>query len=213
MTSEITDYKESFSPQENVINIHGDLVDTFFQVLEKNSLKNLLQFADYFPKFDLRDNIPQTAQLTEIYTIFSQFRKIQRDHGIELPDAISYRSINLKNMQDADQVIKRSAVDGGKSPTDTSVGVCVSEIGMVTTDKALKMAKVGLVQNNEPCVLFIYDSSKLQHLSDSEIAADKSLKFITGYGVKPKDGLSLSDALIGIIRLQNPGTRQHLSLS
>ena len=124
----------------------------------------------------------------------------------ELPSQLAYRFVSFDYKEEVNSAIQQASINGGKNPTDTRVGMCVS-----VTDKALDIAKVDLIQNNKPGVLFIYDNSKFQPLSKVEIEADKSLIFSGGYGVKPIEGLRFKDSVVGMIRLENPGVKRILT--
>ncbi len=93
-----------------------------------------------------------------------------------------------------DQIIEDSEINGGKSKKDDTPGINVDD-----GSKIVDYLTIQIEQNKDNVVVFIYNKSKLQGLSKEE---SEQTNFVGGYGVKPKDGLTLRDALLGTMVLE-----------
>ncbi|MCX6731059.1 MAG: hypothetical protein NTZ55_04370, partial [Candidatus Roizmanbacteria bacterium] len=193
-----------------ILTIERKLITPFFDMLHRGrGLSLLLNMPELCLKTDQARGIKTTEEEIQLYEKFAGLKSDLQALGMEkLPENLAYRFVRFNTIEEVDQAINLAGVHGGKDPNDKRVGVCVS-----TTQKALDIAHVDLIQNDMPGALFIYDNDKLEPLTKEEIEADKSLNFVAGYGVKAKKGLQLSNAIVATIKMENPGVKRYLTYS
>lgn len=204
-------HKEPIQHQPtNILTIERSLITPFFDLLHRGSgLSLLLNIPELCLKSDRVRGIKTSEAEMKLYEKFIELKSDLQALGREsLPESLAYRFVRFNTLEEVDEAARVAGIHGGKNPHDKRVGVCVS-----TTQKALDIAHVDLIQNDMPGVLFIYDNSKLEPLTKDEIAADTSLNFVAGYGVKAKKGLQLNDAIVAVIKMENPGIKSHLTYS
>lgn len=185
----------------NIIRIDGDLVKPFINLVKNHNTipETLLFHPTIFSAFCGLMKIEITPEIKTIQNIFNGFREDPSNSDIvKVPKVLTYRFVGFRKTEEIDEAVKLAKVYGGKSPDDKSMGICVA------FDKSWEYAEGWFhpVLENTGGVIFVYDKTKLVSLTWEEIEADGSTNYIAGYGVKPKEGLKLSDALIAVIRLE-----------
>lgn len=130
----------------------------------------------------------------DVTLVFQRLIQFQEQHP-ELKDKkLLYRYVAAENPYRINKIAQDACINGGKAFQDTSVGVCIA-----AGNPASKLIDDYLrLYGKQDLLLFIYDSSKLQRLSSDEKAKDNKM---AAYGWKPRNGLALKDALVGMISL------------
>jgi len=184
----------------NIVTIESKLIKPFFKLFDKGLMPSLLIIdPEACSEMNMILGI-NTPEARTIYDKFIQLMKSCDSLGLrELSKNPTFRFVDFETIEQIDEAIKLKDINGGKSPKDKSIGVCVD------LHKSWEYARIHLIQQNKPGVIFIYDSDKLEGLTEEEITTDGSKNFIAGYGVKPKEGLKLSDTVYGVIKMENPG--------
>lgn len=113
---------------------------------------------------------------------------------------LKFRWVSASRGQGVPQLVEGARVHGGAAPKDpwTHIGDSVVEDFMA--------------QHQGPGVLFVYDGAKLTPPTREEIEADwadPDGKHMYMYAMKPKPGLEMKDALLGMIRFDAPGDENH----
>ncbi|WP_328407057.1 hypothetical protein [Nocardia sp. NBC_00403] len=169
---------------------------TFASLANKISLPHMISNVKNFVAF--REWRGQEFSASE-KRLIALLDNIEAEQGGKLGGLdLKFRWVSASQDLGVPQLVKTARVHGGAAPKDpwTHIG-----------DGVVK----DFMENRQgPGVLFVYDDGKLTLPTKAEIDADwadPNGKHSHMYAKKPKPGLELKDALVGMIRFDAPGDR------
>lgn len=179
-----------------VIRVNEDRVAPLLGFMGKRGLKNMITEPNrYIQRADaghLKLNSEERALLEEMKRTNDMLRKDGR-----ITDASKYTFHYVKIPQaELNNAVEQSYIHGGKGPESKSVGINVDGTGSKVYEHFEQAIKTG-----NSAILYVYDKDKLEPLTEEERAAE--LIMDTGWGMKPKGGLELKDALLEMVVVEN----------
>ncbi|MBU0982001.1 hypothetical protein KKC94_04900 [Patescibacteria group bacterium] len=181
----------------NFLQMEGEERKTFEALIEEKGLRTVFfgampEYAAAFKRvFELNHSAAETDRTMKL---LAKIGKYCQEMGIRYEDKLTFRCVLAEDEFQVPKILNDSLEWGGKKPGSDEIGVCVDG-GPKINDYLLHYHG----HRDHPLVLFVYDMAKLQRLTKEEREADSN--FAAGYGVKPREGYTLSDTIKGRIVL------------
>lgn len=116
---------------------------------------------------------------------------------------LTFRSVR-RTKEELNKALADSFEYGGKRPDSQSSGINVEE-----GQKVQELVEASIMQGHSN-IIYVYDKGKLVPVEGKERETDPMMEY--GFGMKPKEGFELKDALLGMVVTENESTHYDINL-